>query len=77
MKRIIRLMAVMGLLFSLSACSFLGTSEKEPTEIENLFPKSFNIRNYEKIYNKLVNARNKVKNQLKWRKGAGHSPDSL
>ena len=38
MKRIIRLMAVMGLLFSLSACSFLGTSEKEPTEIEKEIP---------------------------------------
>ena len=40
----------------LQKCGFIKFSNGEfilLTEIENLFPKSFNIRNYEKIYNKL------------------------
>ena len=41
----------------LQKCGFIKFSNGEfilLTEIENLFPKSFNIRNYEKIYNKLA-----------------------
>ncbi len=41
----------------LQKCGFIKFSNGEfilLTEIENLFPKSFNIRNYEKIYNKLT-----------------------